>query len=371
MKWALIGAGIAAVAVVAGLVLYFAVLTVGVQLDGRSVRLPAGATVADLFARGLVSKKPGDLVAAKDGRVLKPGGGGPPYVAAEGAALSTTAPLSRSAKLSSHDGSNTVEATRVSTETIKITTVYRGTGAAETVIASGTPGVREITTGMVSKQVVSKRTLIAAKARIVQREPLYAGAKTVALTFDDGPWPSSTVAIVKILQKYGVKATFFEIGRQARQMPSISRQVADAGMEMANHSETHPLNLGRLSATGVANEITRGQKDITRASGKAPKFFRPPGGNTTPAMYPVLAKLGLGWVQWDIDTDDWQRPSAGAISSKVLRNVRPGAVVLMHDGGGDRSHTVEALPAIIEGLKARGYVFVTIDQLDSVPHRMG
>jgi peptidoglycan/xylan/chitin deacetylase (PgdA/CDA1 family) len=206
---------------------------------------------------------------------------------------------------------------------------------------------------------------------VIRRTPLQSGVKTVALTFDDGPWPGSTQAILKILQQNGVVATFFEIGRQARNSPSLSRQVADAGMEMGNHSETHPLNLGRLSAAGVANEIRYAQKDITRASGKAPTFFRPPGGNTTAAMYPALAKLGLGWVQWDIDTLDWQRPPANKIVGRVLRNVRPGAVVLMHDGGGDRSQTVKALPTIIQKLREQGYVFVTISALSSVPHRMG
>jgi len=239
------------------------------------------------------------------------------------------------------------------------------------VVAAGTPGVREVTLGAVSGEIVSKRTLVAAAPKIVRRSPLYAGAKTVALTFDDGPWPGSTLAILNILKQNGIVATFFEIGQQAKGRPDLSRAVADAGMELGNHSETHPLNLGRLSATGVSNEITYAESAITHASGQRPTFFRPPGGNTTAAMYPVLAKLKMQWIQWDIDTEDWTRPSVGSIVSKVMNNVRPGAVVLMHDGGGDRSHTVAALPTIIQQLKAEGYVFVRVDQLPRIPHQMG
>ena len=303
--------------------------------------------------------------------MLTAGAGGAAFIKSGNHVLALGDAVPTSSNLISFNGTDTVEETRVETQPIEMPIQYEGAGPVETVITSGSAGVRQLTVGVLSGQVVSKHTKVAAVARVVRRTPLYSGAKTVALTFDDGPWPGSTQAILKILQQYGVKATFFEIGLQARQMPSLSRQVADAGMEMGNHSYSHPLNLGRLSAAAVSNQITWGEQAVARASGKAPKFFRPPGGNTTPSMYPVLAKLKLGWIQWDIDTEDWKRPSAGNIESKVLRNVRPGAVVLMHDGGGDRSHTVAALPTIIQGLKAQGYVFVTVSELSSVPHRMG
>ena len=357
--------------IAAAALLYLTVFTVSVRLDGTTVRLPAGSTVSVLFARGLVQRHSGDLVAAKDGKVLKAGAGAPPYVALGGKPLSPADQLTAFGDLVSHDGGNTVEKTRVATQPIDFPVRYQGTGPIQSVLASGTDGVAEVTVGVVSEQVVKKRVLVAAVAQVVRRMQLTTGAKVVALTFDDGPWPGSTLAILKILKQYGATATFFEIGRQARQQSSLSRAVAKAGMEMGNHSETHPLNLGRLSATDVAKQIRQAQADITKASGKAPFYFRPPGGNTTPAMYPVLTKLGLGWVQWDINTDDWKRPAASAIVSKVIGNVRPGSVVLMHDGGGDRSHTVAALPTILAKLKAMGYTFVPISALKSVPHRMG
>jgi peptidoglycan/xylan/chitin deacetylase (PgdA/CDA1 family) len=372
VKWALVGAVSGVAVVVVLLVVYLTTLTVGFTLDGRSERLGAGAHVSDLFARGLVQRKPGNLVsAAKDHRILRAGEGGQPYVDADGKLLSASDGIAPGGELTSHNGTDVVEPTRVTTETIAFSVRYLGDGPVQSVIESGSPGIREVTTGVISNEVVSRRKVVSAVDRLIRRSPVYSGAKVVALTFDDGPWPGSTEAILKILKKYGVVATFFEIGRQARQSPSLSREVADAGMELGNHSETHPLNLGRLSAKAVSNEITYAEHDIQQASGQTPAYFRPPGGNTSPAMFPVLAKLGMSWIQWDIDTDDWKRPPAAQIRDKVLANVRPGAVVLMHDGGGDRSHTVQALPGIIQGLKAMGYSFVKVSALKSVPHRMG
>ncbi|MDR3686216.1 MAG: polysaccharide deacetylase family protein [Coriobacteriia bacterium] len=371
LVWVAGGAGLGVAVVAIAAVVYLTVFTVSLSVDGKSVRLPAGSTVATLYAKGIVDRKPGNLVSAKNHHVLRLGAGDPPRVSASGVILLASSPLRSSAVLVSSNGADVVEPTHVTTVAIAPPTRYEGTGPIETVIQTGTPGVQEIKVGDISNQVVSKKQKVAPTAKIVARQEPTKGAKIVALTFDDGPWPGSTRAILKILQANGIKATFFEIGQQAKGMPDLSRDVADAGMELGNHSETHPLNLGRLSAAGVSDEITMAQYSISKASGQTPTVFRPPGGNTTPAMYPVLAKLKLRWVQWDIDTDDWQKPPAATIVSRVVRNVRPGAVVLMHDGGGNRSHTVAALPQIIAQLKAMGYSFVTISQLSTLPHTMG
>ena len=202
------------------------------------------------------------------------------------------------------------------------------------------------------------------------RSSAVAKPKVIALTFDDGPSPGQTQAVLRILKKYEVVATFFEIGEEARAHPELSRMTASAGMLVGNHSETHP-NLKHLSAKAVASQVERAQKDITKASGKRPTYFRPPGGNVPKSLYPVLAKNHLKWVQWDIDTNDWKRPPASQIVSRVMRQAKPGAVVLMHEGGGDRSHTIKALPTIIKKLRAEGYQFVTLDALKRLPHTMG
>lgn len=371
LTWMAGGAGAGLLVAVAAFVLYATVWTVSFTIDGRPMRLRADSTVGDLFSRHIVVRKPGNLVSAKTHRLLKPGVGGQPFVSMGGQVLTADSKLVRSATLVSCDGTDTTEPTRVETETIPIPTRYVGSGPIVSVIETGSPGVRRVVVGTISNEVVRKKQIVAPVARVVSRVEPNSGAKVVALTFDDGPWPGSTKAILKVLKKYGVKATFFEIGQQARRMPALSRAVADAGMELGNHSETHPLTFGHLPASAVASQIKVAENNIFKASGQKPKFLRPPGGFTNPAMYPVLSKLNMGWILWDVDTDDWKRPGSGAIVSRVMRHVRPGAVVLMHDGGGDRSQTVKALPTIIKNLKAAGYSFVTVDELPKVPHTMG
>jgi peptidoglycan/xylan/chitin deacetylase (PgdA/CDA1 family) len=366
------GAAIAVAVVLIGVVLYFTAFTIAVQLDGRSLRLSAATTAGDIFERDLVDRKPGDLLSAKSRKVLVRGGGGQPYISAGRRVLSAGDALRGAGDLTSHDGTDAIEATRVTTQTIPVPVRYEGTGPVETVVETGSPGVREVTVGAISGQVVRKRERVAPIAKVIVRAYEKTDEKrVVCLTFDDGPWPTTTKAIVKILKQENVTATFFQIGRQARHSPSLARLVTDAGLAVANHSENHSYSFGRMSASSVSKEISEAQYDIKRATGQAPTFFRPPGGITNKAMGPALKKLNLGWVLWNVDTGDWQRPSPGKIVSRVMRNVRPGAVILMHDGGGDRSNTVKALPTIIKKLKERGYSFVTLDALSSVPHHMG
>ena len=369
--WAAGGAAVAFVAVVVAVLLYLFVFTMPITVDGRNVRLSRSATAAEIFSRKLATRQPGNLVSAKNRKLLERGEGLPAYVQVNGKTVNPAEQLPPSAVVVTFDGEDRVEPVKINKVDVPAPVQYEGAGPIESVVQTGSAGIKEVTVGTISKQVVREKVTEKPVARIVVRSMPGAGSKMIALTFDDGPWPGSTAAIVKILQDNGVVATFFEIGRQARQSPSLSRLVANAGMELGNHSETHPINLDRLSADAVAKEISQGQYDVTKASGQAPKFFRPPGGNTTPKMYGPLDKAGLKWAQWDIDTEDWRSPPAAKIVATVLGRARPNAVVLMHDGGGDRLHTVAALPAIIKGLKAQGYIFVKLDALKIVPHRMG
>jgi peptidoglycan-N-acetylglucosamine deacetylase len=364
---------VAAVLVVVGLCAwgYFALFTIGVTVDGKRYRLPAATIVGDLTVRKIVARKPGDLVSAKGHRVLSKGGGGQPFVTDGARTLGPDQTVLGAGPLSSHDGTDTVEKTRVTTEAIDPPTEYQGVGPIESVLKEGTPGVREITWGLVSKQVVRKRETMAPLPRLVARRSLQSGDKTVALTFDDGPWQGSTKAIVSILQKNHVKATFFMIGRQARQAPGLARIVTRAGMAVGNHTDTHSYGFGKMSEASVFKEISYAQSDIKKATGQVPKVFRPPGGIKNKTMYAVLKKLGMRWALWTIDTGDWKRPSPGKITSIATKNARSGAVILMHDGGGDRSSTVKALPGIIKKLRSLGYHFVTVDELSALPHYMG
>lgn len=198
-----------------------------------------------------------------------------------------------------------------------------------------------------------------------RQRQIASGAKLVALTFDDGPWPASTEAILSALEREDVPATFFMLGLQAKRYPRIARLVSTAGHQVGNHTYSHS-QLSALSGADAWKDIQWGQKAILKATGHPAVWFRPPYGDVDTRSLNVARQLSQRVVMWTVDSRDWERPGADVISGNVLRAVRPGAIVLMHDGGGDRAQTVQALPGIIRELKRRGYVFVTIDELVSV-----
>ncbi|MFI9363750.1 polysaccharide deacetylase family protein [Kitasatospora sp. NPDC053057] len=185
------------------------------------------------------------------------------------------------------------------------------------------------------------------------------GGKVVYLTFDDGPSPAYTPRILSILNRYGVHATFFEIGENVAAHPALTAQVARQGHSVQNHSWSHP-DLRRLSASSFNSQVGDTDRVIRAQTGHAPKCLRPPYGAVNGTVRSRAAALGKQVVLWSVDPADWSRPGTGAIQSRVLRNVRPGSVILLHDGGGDRSQTVAALPTILSTLKARGYGFATL-----------
>jgi peptidoglycan/xylan/chitin deacetylase (PgdA/CDA1 family) len=205
--------------------------------------------------------------------------------------------------------------------------------------------------------------------RIVVHGP--ADQKVVALTFDDGPNEPFTSEILNVLDREGVKATFFAVGVNVATYPDAARRIVADGNVIANHSWDH----SRL-ATAVDfrySQLQRAQDEIASVTGVTPRFFRPPAGIHTPWQLKKVASSGLTTVNWDAEGYDWQKPnSPERIEQKVLSSVRPGSIILLHDGdetrhGADRGQTVAALPAIIETLRAEGYQFVTLPQLLGEP----
>jgi len=191
----------------------------------------------------------------------------------------------------------------------------------------------------------------------------------VALTFDDGPGPL-TPRILSILQRTRTPATFFVVGRNVRAEPRMVAAEAHAGFVVGDHTETHPL-LSQLSPAAQDAEITRAAEDIRRAGAPYPTLFRPPYGSFNRATIAALHARGLLMVLWSADTKDFSRPGVKQIAYTAISGGQPGAVILMHDGGADRSETAAALPRIITRLRERGYRLVTIPQLladDPPPH---
>jgi peptidoglycan/xylan/chitin deacetylase (PgdA/CDA1 family) len=185
-----------------------------------------------------------------------------------------------------------------------------------------------------------------------------AAGRMVALTFDDGP-SIYTPQVLATLDHYGVHATFFEIGRQVAPLAATARAVIRDGDVIGDHTWSHPV----LTAANTAAEIDPTQTAIRTATGFTPCLLRPPYGTAPQAVVDIARAHGLLTIQWDVDPSDWSRPGASVIAQRVLAAVHPGAIVIMHDGGGDRSETVSALHTIVPTLIARGYRLVTVPQL--------
>ncbi|MGB0095866.1 MAG: polysaccharide deacetylase family protein [Solirubrobacteraceae bacterium] len=193
--------------------------------------------------------------------------------------------------------------------------------------------------------------------------------REVALTFDDGPGPY-TLRILTVLQRAHVHATFFEVGRWVNLYPSVTRRLAEAGEVIGDHTEDHPP-LAELAADQQRDEVVNDARAITHAGAPAPHLFRPPYGSFNQTTLAMLRAEKLLMVLWTVDTSDYARPGVERITFVALSGARPGAIILMHDGGGDRSETVAALPRIIQRLRQRGYQLVTVPHLvrDDPPRR--
>jgi peptidoglycan/xylan/chitin deacetylase (PgdA/CDA1 family) len=179
--------------------------------------------------------------------------------------------------------------------------------------------------------------------------------KVVALTFDDGP-SEYTPGFLRVLREKQVPATFFEIGEEMSRYPAAMRQIVSEGDEIGNHTMHHTEfpSFGEIApATDLAESITHFR----------PCLFRPPGGAVNSSVIAAAAADDLRTVTWDVDPADWSMPGRSAVYSRVVDAAQAGSIILMHDGGGDRSGTLAALPSIIDTLRDRGYGFATVTGL--------
>jgi peptidoglycan/xylan/chitin deacetylase (PgdA/CDA1 family) len=202
---------------------------------------------------------------------------------------------------------------------------------------------------------------VAAKHRLEHRglEMLWPAKGEVALTFDDGPGPD-TPAMLAMLEFLHVPATFFVVGYEVAENPSMVRQELRDGYSVENHTWDHPF-LTRLSPDAIARELQRTTDAIESAAGVVPQCFRPPFGATDAPVVAAAAKLHLRQILWNSVPNDYELPGSGVIAARVLAVAHgQGLLVGMHDGGGPRKQTIAALPAIVTGLRARGYRFVRL-----------
>jgi peptidoglycan-N-acetylglucosamine deacetylase len=228
------------------------------------------------------------------------------------------------------------------------------------------------TSGPAARQrraAASKEALVAreneAINRLLRRQPFISAGgrerREVALTFDDGPGPY-TPRLLDQLQRLHVPATFFEIGFMFQWFhASASRELA-MGDVIGDHTESHPM-MAELSPSAQESQIVDQTQWVHKYGGPFPRLWRPPYGSYNATTLAILRQQHMLMVLWTVDTDDYLRPGVDAIVHSALAGARPGAIILMHDAGGDRTQTIDALPRIVHALRQRGYKLVTVPQL--------
>ena len=189
----------------------------------------------------------------------------------------------------------------------------------------------------------------------------------IAMTFDDGPSATLTPKLLDILAAHHIKATFFVIGENVAEHPEIVARATREGHEIGNHSWSHP-NFAKMSDAGVRSQLQRTDDAIKSATGARPTLLRPPYGSiTTREKRWIHDQFGYQIILWDVDPYDWKRPGPSVVRGRILKETRPGSIVLSHD---IHPGTIEAMPSTLDALEAKGFKFVTVSELIrmAVPH---
>ena len=320
--------------------------TLTVTIAGRPARVPDGTTLGGAVSMFGLHANAGDLLGV-EGNVLRPAVVPP-------ALLLNRHVAPRRTRLRSGDLVDVADAhNRREPVSRQILHSPGGIPSDPQFTLARTPGTEVVLEGALShKRVVSFRP--SGGRQTVER--------AVALTFDDGPSPRYTPAILSKLRRLHVPATFFVVGYLADLYPALVLREERAGMTVGNHSYNHPEvpPFGELPQALMEDEISLGSQRLSRL-GVDPRLFRPPGGSSSPAVVRTVEMSGERAVLWSVDPADWHPGvTAKQIVEQVLKAVRPGSIVILHDGGGDRSATVAALPAIVRGIRRRGLRLVAI-----------
>lgn len=338
--------------------------TVPVTIDGSRVLVPRGTSVIDLVREHSVAR-PGSVRSAADGRVVVKGAGGPVRTLVNGGKAPLSVVLRSGDSIRTFSGADMIEPVVDETRTVDAPPRTIGEGPQTTILVGGDPGLERLRRGAVSGDLLECEMIAEPRPGLVRRTPS-PGSRIVALTFDDGPWPKQTQAVLRILAEKNVPATFFMLGTRVHRAPDVAREVVEAGHTIGNHTWWHP-RLDTMTTETIVREVAGANKVIRDATGVSPRWFRPPGGRYDERVTDELARVGMRQALWTVDPRDWRDgATADDIVKRVLEDVRPGAIVVLHDGGGDRGETIEALPRLIDALREQGYQFVTLDEMERV-----
>lgn len=311
------------------------------------MHVPAGTTLAQAAKLFKLQPPAGNLLDV-NGKVLRHG-------VFAGALLLNHRAVSRSRHLHSGDQIEVVPG-RNHTEPLARTLVPvpDGMPANPQFLLSRTPGVERVTRGAISHELVSVQFQPSTKQATL--------ARAVALTFDDGPSPSTTPRILATLRRLHVRATFFVVGYLAEEYPQLVALERRDGMTIGNHTYNHPEvpPFARLPTRLIRDEIALGAASLAKI-GVHPPLLRPPGGSVSPTVIDTAKALGERVVLWSVDPADWTPGiTARQIIQRVREAIRPGSIVILHDGGGDRTATLKALPAIVKAIRHRGLRLVAL-----------
>jgi len=205
-----------------------------------------------------------------------------------------------------------------------------------------------------------EKTPAAPKEPAITFSSVHVDGPYIAMTFDDGPSAVLTPKLLDLLAAHHIKATFFVIGENVAEHPEIVARAAREGHEIGNHSWSHP-NLGKMSQESVRSQVQRTDDAIKSATGKPPALLRPPYGSITEREKRwIHDEFGYEIILWDVDPLDWKRPGPAVVRSRILKETRPGSIVLSHD---IHPGTIEAMPSTLDELEAKGFKFVTVSEL--------
>jgi peptidoglycan/xylan/chitin deacetylase (PgdA/CDA1 family)/sulfur carrier protein ThiS len=319
---------------------------ISITVNGAARQVPPGTTFGELVE---------DLgLHAEPGRLLSVGGLVLDAHRARGEILVNGAHGIRSATLHPNDRVTVVHGRDVTERTIRLTNELPGLHPAVPQRTLATFPMKQVDiVGRLSGELVSTEFRPTGRGRVPD---------TVALTFDDGPWPSQTRQVLKVLRRHDAPATFFMVGDLVDRYPGIVHAVKVAGMPIGDHSWSHPTAppFAELPPNRLSHEVLA-TAEVLRRNGVEPYLFRPPGGSYDDDVLREANRAGMRTVIWDVDPSDYRSDrTRKELAAYVLRHVRPGSIVLLHDGGGDQRATIGALPMIIKGIRKMGLELTTI-----------
>lgn len=348
---------------------------VNVTINGQQQTLTYDKTLKQAADQAGIRVKPGNFVAV-DFSVINKGEGNEFYAEVNGNEVNDiNYHLQEGDNIKYENGKDKMEDYDSIDKNIVAEAKIVGTGAIHKFIGTGEPGTWSQMTGKISHKYAERQTQDPSDITCQNYNPNPGKDKVIALTFDDGPSEDYTQSILDVLAKYNAKATFFVIGEQVEEDygKKLVNKEANAGHLVCTHSYDHGrpaggVDITSMSAEGQIKEVTKGQETIAKALGnkQVSTICRLPGGNINAVTLRLIGKYVTSEIGWSLDTKDWTMPGKEKILS-ALNQSSSGEIILCHDGGGDRSQTVEAISEFIKSYTDKGYKFITIEEMMKYP----